>query len=195
MNTKKTMVILSSALALGLSAAGTAAADPTPEQARIADSTLKLEKAFGAQFVQGHIDRDALAAPIADVLNTVPEASRANVQRHIENVLAQGEQLTSQMTPEQRAQGTAPADEEHVGKTAQAQIAGWGYPGYLGWGGYGAFGFPYYGLGWGNGIGLGWGNTYGLGYGVGYGAGYGLGYGGYGLGYGGYGLGWGGWGW
>ena len=88
MNTKKTLVILSGALALGLSLAGTAAAEPTSDQARSAEATMKLEKAFSTQFVQGHIDRDALAAPIADVLETVPEASRANVQKHIDNVLA-----------------------------------------------------------------------------------------------------------
>jgi hypothetical protein len=106
------------------------------------------------------------------------------VKDHIELVLQTGERLASQMTPEQRAAAVAPPQAENVGKTEQAQVAGWGWGGLGGFGGLGAFGFPgMFGLGFG-GLGLG-----GLGFGgLGFG---GLGFGGLGFG----GLGTGGWFW
>jgi hypothetical protein len=213
MNTKYTLTAAFAAIALGVAAGPTAAradskAQPAAEsqhtgQDRIADTTLKLEKAFNDQFVAGKIDRSGL--PIDDVIQSFPQEARPKVQAHIEHILTTGEKLAAQMTPEQRAEAAAPPAAEKVGKTAEAQVAAWGWPGAAGWGGYGAFGFP--GM---FGYGAGYGGLYGAGYGAGYGltAGYGLGYGGlgygglgygglgYGLGYGGYGgLGLGGWYW
>jgi hypothetical protein len=200
MNTKYTLTAILGAIALGVAAgpsaaqadsnAQPAAESPSSGQARIADTTLKLEKAFADQFVQGKIDRSAL--PIDEVIQAFPEAARPKVQAHVDQILTTGEKLASQMTPEQRTEAVTPPAAEKVGKTAEAQVAAWGWPGYAGWGGYGAFGFPgMYGYGAGWGLGLGYG---GLGYGgLGYG---GLGYGGLGyagLGWGG--LGWGGLGW
>ena len=63
------------------------------EQARLAEVTLKLEKAFDDQFVRGAIDRDALSGPIGDVLQAMPEAARPRVQVHIAEVLRAGERL------------------------------------------------------------------------------------------------------
>jgi len=186
LNTKKTMVILSSALALGVSLAETATADPTTnenaqaevakpdkaQQQRIAESTMKLEKAFAEQFVNGHIDRAALSGPIAEVVQAMPEAARPKVQDHINDVLSHGEKAAASMTPEERTQLAQPPAKENVGKSQEAQCAYWGWGGaygYPGWGGWGAFGWPYYGTG-----------LYGYG-----------GYGGYGYGYPYYGTGWG----
>jgi hypothetical protein len=203
MRTKYMLVALSGAIATGFtlgcaaSAEPSSQAEPTAEQsfavesspgagqARIADTTLKLEKAFNDQFVKGQIDRSALAAPIADVIQAMPEEARPKVQAHLDEILKAADTLAPKMSPEERAQAVQPPAEEHVGKTQQAQIAAWGWPGYGGWGGYGAFGFP--GM-------YGYGTGYGTGYGVGYGTGYGVGYGAYGAGYGA-GLGWGGLGW
>ena len=148
-----------------------AAESQSPGQHRVADTTLKLEKAFNDQFVQGKVDRSAL--PIDDVVQAFPEAARPKVQAHIDQILTTAEKLAAQMTPEQRTEAVTPPAAEKVGKTTEAQTVAWGWPGYGGWGGYGAFGFPGmygYGLGYG---GLGYG---GVGYGgVGYG---GVGYGG-----------------
>jgi hypothetical protein len=148
-------------------------------QERIAATTQKLESAFNEQFVRGKIDRAALSGAIDDVVEAMPEAARPKVKDHIELVLQHGERLAAQLTPEQRAEAAAPPAPEKIGKTQQAQVTGWGWPGYGGWGGYGAFGFPaMYNLGYG------YASPY-LGYGgLGYG---GLGYGG--LGYGGFGYG------
>jgi hypothetical protein len=207
-------VALTAGLALGIAVLGATAqaadgspADKAPAHAsaasgqqRVADTTRKLENAFNEQFVHGKIDREALSGPISEVVEAMPEAARPKVKDHIELILKTGEQLASQMTPEQRAAAAEPPPAEKVGTTQQAQIAAWGWPGAAGWGGYGAFGFPgMFGLG----AGLGWGGygttgLYGAGYGLGYGTtglyGTGYGLGGYGLGYGGlgYGLGWGG---
>jgi hypothetical protein len=112
------------------------------EQARLAEVTLKLEKAFDDQFVRGAIDRDALSGPIGDVLQAMPEGARPSVRVHIAQILQGAEGLASTMTPAERAQATASPALESIGKTRQAQIAAWGWPGAAGWGGLGAFGFP-----------------------------------------------------
>lgn len=146
-----------------------ASAQAQGDQARIAAATLKLEKAFDQQFLQGKIDRNAISGEINEVVQAMPEAERSGAQSHIEHVLQAGERLVSRMSPEQRADVAAPV--ENVGKAQQAWISSWGWPGAMGWGGYGAFGWPGYG-------------TYGLGgYGLGYGLGYGVGYGGMGWGW------------
>jgi hypothetical protein len=165
-------VVLSGGVALGLSLACSAHAEPTPqqgslpaEQVRIAEATLSLENAFRDQFVQGKIDRDALAAPIDRVMQAMPEAARPKVQAHIDAILAGGARAASEMTPEQRALAAAPPAPETLGKTQAAQLIGWGWPATAGWGGYGAFGWP---------------TTYMGGMGCGFGAcGYGLGMGGW----------------
>jgi hypothetical protein len=174
MTTKSCLAFaISAGVALGVAALGSdARADegsaspgsstrdtPASGQQRVADATWMLESAFNDQFVRGTIDRDALAQPIHDVLEAMPEAARPKVQAHIETVLDTAEKLASQMTPEERAAAVLPPVAEKIGKTEQAQIYGWGWPSYGGWGGYGAFGFPGmyglgYGLGWG-GLGLG----------------------------------------
>jgi hypothetical protein len=185
MNKKYTLTAVLGALALGVAAGPTLArADESHSgQARIAETTLKLEKAFDDQFVQGKIDRSAL--PIDDVLQAFPEAARPKVQTHIDHVLTVGEKLAAQMSPEERTQAVTPPAAEKVGKTAQAWTGAWGWPGYGGFGGYGAFGWP--GM-YGYGVGLGYGAGYGLGYGLGTGLGWGTS-----TGWGG--LGWGGWYW
>jgi hypothetical protein len=204
-----TSVALSAGLALGIAILGSAAraeetsaaegsaaqASPQAAQQRVAEATRKLESAFGDQFVNGKIDRSALAQPIADVIDAMPEAARPKVKDHVENVLQLAEKLSPQLTREQRSAVVEPPPPEKVGTTQHAIVTAWGWPGYAGWGGYGAFGFPgMYSLGWGVGW-PGWG--YGLGYGTAYGAStysaYGSAYGLGGLGWGG--LGWGGWGW
>jgi hypothetical protein len=189
--------VLSAGVAVGLALGSSAQAEPSSQtgqtqaasepapsegQARIADTTLKLEKAFDAQFVNGKIDRDALKGPIAEVIQAMPEAARPKVQTHIEQVLQAGEKLTSRMTPEQRTEAVAAPAPEHVGKTQQAWAGAWGWPGVAGFGGLGAFGFPgmYYGTGL---------------YGAGLGYGTGLGFGGFGCGFGACGLGTTGWYW
>jgi hypothetical protein len=154
---------------LALSIPGAALADgsgsggrgiPRADQPRVADTTMKLESAFDKQFVDGTIDRNALAGPIDDVLRAMPEEARPVVKAHIDVVLDQGERLAARMTPEQRQGAVSPPPAEKVGKTQQAQLVAWGWPGYAGWGGYGAFGFPGMygpalgGVGWG---GYGWG--------------------------------------
>jgi hypothetical protein len=172
MKTSYTLTALLGTIALG-SALGSAPARAESQaeatadaasagQARIADTTLKLEKAFSDQFVQGKIDRSAL--PIADVLQAMPEAARPQVQAHIDQILKTGERLASEMTPGQRAEAVQPPPSEKVGKAAQAWVSAWGWPATAGWGGFGAFGFP--GM-YGYGLGLGWGGL-GLG-GLGYG--------------------------
>jgi hypothetical protein len=187
MNTKYTLIAALATIALGVAAVPTTAradskTQPAAEfertgQARIAETTLKLEKAFGDQFVQGKVDRSAL--PIDEVIQAFPEAARPKVQAHIEHILTIGEKLATHMTPEQRAEAVAPPPAEKVGKTTEAQTLAWGWPGYAGFGGYGAFGFP--GM-YGYGLTGGWGLGYGLGYGTAYGTGLA-------------GLGWGGWYW
>jgi hypothetical protein len=179
---KKTLVgstAIAVGIALGLATAGTTAraeegsaseassSRVSPAHQRLADATLKLENAFNEQFVAGKIDRSALAGPIDEVLQATPETIRPQASAHIDHVLAGGASLAARMTPEQRTAAVAAPAAESIGKTEQAQLVGWGYPGAIGWGGYGAFGFPatYAGFGYGG---------YGAGYGA-YGAGYGLG--------------------
>ena len=141
------------ALSLAFCPAARAEASPNAGQARIADATLKLEKAFNEQFVHGSIDRSALSGPIDEVIRAMPEAARPNVQAHIERVVQEGAGLAPLMTPEQRAQVTASPPPEKLGATQQAQIAAYGWPYAGGWGGYGAFGFPGYATGYSTGSG------------------------------------------
>jgi hypothetical protein len=143
------MVYASAALSAGLTLAATfgsaAGAEPgalPAEQAQVADATLKLERAFDDQFVRGSIDPEALSGSIQDVLQAMPEAARPKVQAHIAQILQGGARLASEMTPSERAQATATPALETLGKTRQAQIAAWGWPGAAGFGGLGAFGFP-----------------------------------------------------
>jgi hypothetical protein len=172
-------VALSAGVALGLSLACSARAEPTPpqgsdphgalseQQVRIAEATLTLENAFRDQFVQGKIDREALSGPIDQVVQAMPEAARPRVQAHIDAILAGGARAAAEMSPEQRAQAAAPPAAETVGKTQAAIIAGWGWPAFGGFGGYGAFAWPTTYM-------------YGGGCGMGFGAcGYGLGMGGW----------------
>jgi hypothetical protein len=173
--------VLSAGVALGLTFGCTAQAEPSaqndqtqaaadahPGQGRIAETTLKLEKAFGDQFAQGKIDRNALAGSIHDVVQAMPEAARPKVQSHIDQVIQAGEEALPKMTPEQRAEVATPPSAEKVGTTQQAWASAWGWPAYAGWGGLGAFGFP----GMYSGTGL---YGAGLGYGLGYGTGLGWG--------------------
>jgi hypothetical protein len=165
MRVTHTVAALSITTAVGLSFGSVAQAEPTApsaEQVRLANTTQNLEQAFNEQFVKGSIDRAALAGPIEEVVQAMPQPARPKVQTHIDQVLQTAEKLVGQMNPEERAQAAAPVAAEKIGATSQAQIAAWGWPGGLGWGGLGAFGFPGMygtGLGWG---GLGWG---GLGWG------------------------------
>jgi hypothetical protein len=130
---------------------------PATGQQKVAEATLNLENAFAEQFVRGKIDRNALSPAIDEVVAAMPEAARPKVQEHIDSVLQLGERLASQMTPEQRAEAAAPPASEKVGKTEQAQVAAWGWPGFAGWGGIGAFGFPaMFGVGWGTSAAWGW---------------------------------------
>ncbi len=90
---KLTAVLTTIALGIGLGPATARAESPSepaaesqsPEQARVADSTLKLEKAFNDQFVQGRIDRSAL--PIGAAVQAFPEAARPKVQAHIDQIV------------------------------------------------------------------------------------------------------------
>jgi hypothetical protein len=117
-------------------------ASPATGQQKVAETTMNLENAFAEQFVRGQIDRDALSPAIDEVIAAMPETARPKVQEHIDHVLQVGAQLASQMTPEQRAEAATPPSAEKIGKTEQAQLAAWGWPGFAGWGGIGAFGFP-----------------------------------------------------
>jgi hypothetical protein len=163
---------------------GTSQASPADGQTLIAQSTLRLEKAFSDQFDRGQIDRVALQGAIADVIQAMPEEARPKVQQHIAEVLDKGEKLASELTPEQRAALTVPPKD--AGELQLHQIAGWGWPGAAGFGGYGAFGFPgMYSYGWGYPYGVGYGGGYASGYSSGYSTAYSTGYG----------LGTGGWYW
>src|SRR5262249_10434764 len=98
---------------LALAVAGTAQAGQPQaqgDQAPIAAASLKPEKAFDQQFVQGKIDGSAISGEIAEVLQAMPEADRAGAQSHIEHVLQAGERLASRMSPEQRTDVAAPAE-------------------------------------------------------------------------------------
>jgi hypothetical protein len=137
-----------------------AQAAPAMDQQKIADTTQKLENAFSDQFVKGTIDPTALSGAVNDVVSAMPESARPKVKDHIALVLQTGAKVAAQLTPEQRAAVVAPPPTEKLGKTAQAQVVAWGWPGMMGWGGFGAFGFPGMFGGWGWGVpgwGLGWG--------------------------------------
>jgi hypothetical protein len=137
-------------------------------------TAARLENAFNDQFIAGKIDRDAMAGLIDDVVQATPEEARPKMIAHIDQVLAVGANLAARMTPEQRTAVAAPPAAESVGKTQQAQLVGWGWPGAVGWGGFGAFGFPAFGA-----FGLGFGGLgfAGLGFGgFACGAGCGLGF-------------------
>jgi len=213
MKSTLTSVVLSAGLAL--TAAG-CAADPSveqsetakpsvsPDQQRIASTSLTLEKAFDVQFVKGHIDPDALQPMIDDVLQSMPDDKRDDTRAHIYDVIARGQKAASEMTPEQRAQLAAPVAADKL-DPQQVDIIGsfgWGWPAFggvglggLGWGGLGLGG-----LGWGGGWGGGFGTavsttTTAVGFGVpfgavGWGAGWAPGWGAAGWGPG-LGLGWG----
>jgi hypothetical protein len=153
-------------------------ASPEAAQQRVAAATQKLENAFNDQFVPGKIDRAALSGAINDVVEAMPEAARPKVKDHIELVLQTAEKLASQLTPEQRAEAAAPPPPEKVGKTQQAQVAAWGWPGAAGWGGYGAFGFPaMYSLGYGYNTGYSTSSSFGTAISTGYSSSCGLGLG------------------
>jgi hypothetical protein len=190
-------VALSACVALGLTFGAAARAEPSAgqadtardlsasqasmpaEQARLANATLKLERAFDDQFVSGAIDRTALSSPIDEVLRAMPEAARSKVQVHIQQVLQGAEKLADEMTPAQRAQATTAPALETIGRTQQAQIGAWGWPGAAGWGGLGAFGFPgMYGYGSGYSCGYSSQSVNGFGYGTGGCTPYGYGLGG-----------------
>jgi hypothetical protein len=181
MKMKYTPVALSTGLAVGLALASSARAEPSSsqpaDQARVAEVTLNLERAFSDQFVRGQIDRDALSSKIDDVVQAVPESARPTVKAHIDRIIAVGSQAALQMLPEARAEMAAPPAREKISSTAQAWLGGfgWGFPNVAGWGGLGAFAFP---------------TMYGFGTGCGFGA-CGLGMGGLGWGMGGLG----GWAW
>jgi hypothetical protein len=133
-------------------------AQASPEgvsEGQVAAATSRLEKAFSDQFVQGNIDRGALTGAIDDVLQAMPETARAGALEHIDSVIATGQKLAAEMTPEQRAEVAKPPSPEQQGQLKQ-YVTGWGWPGY---GGFGAFGYPYgaWGGGWG------WGTGYGTG--------------------------------
>jgi hypothetical protein len=76
---------------------------PADGQERIAETTTALQDALTTQFVQGKIDRAALAGPIDRVVQSFPEEARAEVQSHIASMLDDASDLASQMLPEQRA--------------------------------------------------------------------------------------------
>lgn len=209
MNTKSGLLILSSGLVIA--SLGCAAQpqesqeDPGTQssaveaQSKLAASTMKLENAFSNQFIKGKIDREALKGAIDDVVQAMPEEARPKVQQHIDKVIESGIKAVSQMTPEQRSEVASAPPIDKVDKTAQAQIAAWGWGpgiGLAGWGGIGAFGFPGMFFGFGAPFGFGgYGLGYGLGYGASYASSYGIGYGAIGLGGCGFGLGCGGWYW
>jgi hypothetical protein len=122
------------------------AVQPEPQaaagQARLAETTQKLESAFSEQFVAGRIDRAALAPLVSEVVQSMPEAAKPKAQSHIDQVIQHGETLASQMAPDERALIAAAPAVENIGTTQAAQVAAWGWPGYAGFGGLGAFGFP-----------------------------------------------------
>jgi len=122
-------------------------------QGQVAATTLRLEKAFSDQFVQGNIDRGALTGAINDVLQAMPETARAGAEEHIDRVIATGQKLAAEMTPDQRAAAATPPSPEQLGQLKQF-VGGFGWPGAAGFGGLGAFGFPAFG-GWGGGWGTG----------------------------------------
>ncbi|HTQ45365.1 MAG TPA: hypothetical protein VMI75_21555 [Polyangiaceae bacterium] len=122
-------------------------------QGQVAATTLRLEKAFSDQFVQGSIDRGALTGAINDVLQAMPETARAGAEEHIDRVIATGQKLAAEMTPDQRAAAATPPSPEQLGQLKQF-VGGFGWPGAAGFGGLGAFGFPAFG-GWGGGWGTG----------------------------------------
>jgi hypothetical protein len=157
MKTSRVSVALSGAalaVVLGGSAGAKAETSPPSGQARIAETTQKLESAFSEQFVKGQIDRAALAPLAADVVRAMPEAARPQVQAHIDLVLQGGEKLASQLSQAERAQAAAAPAAEKVGPVQVGIVTAWGWPGYAGFGGMGAFGFPgmYYGAGMGCGF-------------------------------------------
>jgi hypothetical protein len=119
------------------------------DQARIARTTLALENQFSDQFTRGQIVRTALEGAIDDVIQAMPEAARAKVQKHIDWILYAGNMLAPELTAEQRAAASAPPSDEKTQQTHEALVTSWGWPGLAGWGGYGAFAFPgmYGGLG------------------------------------------------
>jgi hypothetical protein len=164
------------ALGVAFTCAGTSNAateEGQTNQARIAESTGRLEKAFAEQFVKGTIDREALAGPISDVVQSMPETTRPKVQQHIESILTDAAKLVTQLTPEQRSQAVAATAKDKVGQLEWGMVGAWGWPGAYGFGGLGAFGFP--GMYAGFGLpyaGLGFGGCGGLGFGC---AGLGLG--------------------
>jgi hypothetical protein len=175
---KSAWVVVSTGVALGLAIAPAVRAEPSADQARVAEVTLRLERAFDDQFVKGTIDRGALSVPIDEVLKAMPESVRQHVSVHITRVLDAAEGMASQMTPEQREQLAASPAPEKVGQAVQAQVAAWGWPGAAGWGGYGAFGFPSFGTGYTSGYSCQYGSqsVNGFGYGGGGCVPYGYGY-------------------
>jgi hypothetical protein len=112
----------------------------TVEQTRLAEATAKLEDLFADQFVSGTIDRAALASAIDEVVQAFAEAARARVRETIDEVIASGQQLASQMSAEERAR--AASAPEQLGATEDALVRGWGWHRHRGFGGFGAFGFP-----------------------------------------------------
>jgi hypothetical protein len=147
MKTRWTSVVLTGGFVLGVGLGGSAQADPagqgaaTEGQGRIATATQKLENEFNRQFLQGHVDRAALAPLVDETVHAMPEAARLKTQAHIDGVIATGEKLATEMTPEERKQAATPAPEK-VGSTEQAEVHAWGWPAVGAWGGLGAFGFP-----------------------------------------------------
>lgn len=154
MKTRWVSVAIAGGFVLGVGLGGSAQADPSDQgaatagQGRIATATQKLENEFNKQFLQGRIDRTALAPLVTETVQAMPEAARGKTQQHIDAVIAAGEKAAVQMTPEERTQAATPAAEK-VGQTEQAIIGAWGWPTAGAWGGLGAFGFPgmYYGYG------------------------------------------------
>jgi hypothetical protein len=101
-----------------------------------AEARAKLEDTFSEQFVRGTIDRGALASAIDEAVLSFPEAQRAEVRAHIDQVIDAGEQLASQMSLEERAQVAGP---ERLGTTSEA-LGGWGWSRGFGRGVRGGFG-------------------------------------------------------
>lgn len=147
---------------------------PQYGQAHVADLTGQLEDAFARQFEQNAIDQAKLAHMIAQVIQAFPEAARAKVKIHIDEVFETGQRVASQMPSEDRSKAVAPVPKEKLGTVQQHQLAGWGWGTARGFGGFGAFGFP--GMFWGSGWGSPWLGAYpAVGY---YGTGWGCGLGG-----------------
>jgi hypothetical protein len=154
MKTSCISVALLAVMLGGAAAANAATAEQSGGQARIAETTLKLESAFSEQFAKGQIDRAALAPLVNDVVQAMPEGARPRVQAHIEQVLQGGEKLAPAWTPQERAQAVAVPDRDTMTPLQIGLGTSWGWPGAVGWGGLGAFGFP--GM-WGGGLGCGFG--------------------------------------